>query len=431
MISSSLSRIMITNCSTTIRSKSNTQTRNLISSCRAAATSSTSTTSNSVRTFTSNVTTASTTIPIISNTIKTQNDKANSCIFSSSSLPSSLPSSLSLSNNLHRRTVTTLSLNSKKRRGKKITMATAYDYPSAMHVHRANIDVILVGDSCAMVELGYETTQPMTMEHMLHHCQAVKRGVNADNTNNNQPLLVGDMVFGTYEFADLDIALQNSYRMVKEGGMDAVKLEGGSKHRAKTIQHIVDGGVAVMGHIGLTPQAISVIGGFRAQGRTASRAREMIDEALRLQDAGAFAIVLECVPSNVAAAVTETLEIPTIGIGAGNGTSGQVLVYHDMLGMMSHPHHEAFMPKFCKQYAQVGHSITKGLEEFKKEVEDGTFPGTEYSPYVMNDEEKTLFDDLLQKDATERKNKHEQLSKKLKQADEYEQLSLYGKKSDS
>ncbi len=326
-------------------------------------------------------------------------------------------------------TVTTLSLASKKRKGKKITMATAYDYPSAIHVNRANIDMILVGDSCAMVELGYNTTQPMTMEHMIHHCQAVTRGVNADNEtvgDGNKPLLVGDMVFGSYEYADLDIALKNSYRLVKEGGMDAVKLEGGSEHRAKTIRHIVDGGVAVMGHIGLTPQAISVIGGFRAQGRTASRARELVNEALRLQDAGAFAIVLECVPSNVAKAVTDTLEIPTIGIGAGAGTSGQVLVYHDMLGMMSHPHHQQFMPKFCKQYAKVGHAITKGLELFKQEVEDGTFPGEEYSPYKMNEVEEELFSNMLEEDVNERIIKREQTAKKLKESDEYEQLNLYG-----
>ena len=330
------------------------------------------------------------------------------------------------------RYVTTLSLTSKKRRGKKITMATAYDYPSAIHVHRSKIDIILVGDSCAMVELGYETTQPMTLDQMIHHCQAVKRGVDADGAGtNDKPLLVGDMVFGTYEYDNLDVALKNSYRMVKEGGMDAVKLEGGSEHRAKTIRHIVDGGIAVMGHVGLTPQAISVIGGFRAQGRTASRARQMIDEALRLQDAGAFAIVLECVPANVATAVTEALEIPTIGIGAGGGTSGQVLVYHDMLGMMSHPHHDEFMPKFCKRYAQVGHAITEGLEQFRKEVEDGTFPGEEYSPYKMNEVEAKLFDDLLAKDAEERRSKHEQTAEKLKQADEYEQLSLYGAKDKS
>eukprot|EP00553_Chaetoceros_curvisetus_P015402 CAMPEP_0204643746 /NCGR_PEP_ID=MMETSP0718-20130828/938_1 /ASSEMBLY_ACC=CAM_ASM_000674 /TAXON_ID=230516 /ORGANISM="Chaetoceros curvisetus" /LENGTH=411 /DNA_ID=CAMNT_0051665055 /DNA_START=88 /DNA_END=1323 /DNA_ORIENTATION=+ len=334
-----------------------------------------------------------------------------------------------------RRSVTTLSLASKKRRGKKITMVTAYDYPSAMHVQRANMDMILVGDSAAMVELGFDTTQPMTLEQMIHHCQAVHRGViasiNATKSKMEKPkvpLLVGDMPFGTYEYKDLDIALKNAYKMVKEGGMDAVKLEGGSKHRAKTIRHVVDGGVAVMGHIGLTPQAISVIGGFRAQGRTSKRARELVDEALRLQDAGAFALVLECVPSNVAKAVTDTLEIPTIGIGAGSGTSGQVLVYHDMLGMMSHPHHQEFMPKFCKSYANVGHAITEGLDAFKREVEDGTFPSEEYSPYVMNEEEEKAFDLLLEQDKAERDRKHHEAAKKLKQADEYEQLSLYGGK---
>jgi len=312
-------------------------------------------------------------------------------------------------------------------------MVTACDFPSAMHVRRANIDVILVGDSAAMVELGYDTTQPMTLDQMLHHCQAVHRGVIASMNRSNakkpkKPLLVGDMPFGTYEYNDLDIALKNSYRMVKEGGMDAVKMEGGSEHRAKTIKHVVDGGVAVMGHIGLTPQAISVIGGFRAQGRTATRAREMIDEALRLQDAGAFAVVLECVPANVAKAVTDNLEIPTIGIGAGNSTSGQVLVYHDMMGMMSHPHHEEFMPKFCKSYAQVGHAITEGLDAFKRDVDSGDFPSKEYSPYVMNDEEKEIFDKLLERDAVERVRKHKDAERKSKQADEYEQLSLYGGK---
>jgi 3-methyl-2-oxobutanoate hydroxymethyltransferase len=186
--------------------------------------------------------------------------------------------------------------------------------------------------------------------------------------------------------------------------------------------------VAVMGHIGLTPQAISVIGGFRAQGRTAARARDMVDQAQRLQDAGAFALVLECMPANVAKAVTETLEIPTIGIGAGNGTSGQVLVYHDMLGMMSHPHHEEFMPKFCKSYAQVGHAITKGLDDFKKEVEAGSFPSDEYSPYIMNDQERILFENMLERDAAERTRKKHEAERKLKQADEYEQLSLYGGK---
>ena len=181
-----------------------------------------------------------------------------------------------------------------------------------------------------------------------------------------------------------------------------------------------------MGHIGLTPQAISVIGGFRAQGRTAHRARLLLDEALRLQDAGAFSVVLECVPANVATAITETLEIPTIGIGAGGGTSGQVLVFHDMLGMMSHPHHAQFVPKFCKRYAQIGHTIQKGLEDFKSDVESGEFPGEEYSPYKMSEEEKGIFDQLLDFDAEEREQKHEEAAKKLTEADEYEQLQLYG-----
>lgn len=316
--------------------------------------------------------------------------------------------------------VTVLSLLHKKRKGKKITMVTAYDYPSALHVDRAGIDVLLVGDSCAMVELGFETTQPMTLDQMVHHCQAVKRGAP------NRPLLVGDMPLGTYEYDDLDVALKNAYRLVKDGGMDAVKMEGGSIARANTARKVVEGGVAVMGHVGLTPQAISVIGGFRAQGRTAARARELLDEALRLQDAGVFCIVLECVPSNVAEAITDTLEVPTIGIGAGGGTSGQVLVYHDMLGMLSHPHHEQFMPKFCKRYADVGHAITRGLEEYKRDVESGTFPSDEYAPYVMTEKEENLFGNLLAKDATERQQKHNEAAEKIQQKDEYEQLSLYG-----
>lgn len=153
--------------------------------------------------------------------------------------------------------------------------------------------------------------------------------------------------------------------------------------------------VAVLGHVGLTPQAINVLGGFRAQGRTAVRARSLLDEALRLQDAGAFAVVLECMPSNVAEAITRELEIPTIGIGAGGGTSGQVLVFHDLLGMSSHPHHEEFVPKFCKKYASVGIHINDGLAQFKREVEDGSFPGREYSPYAMTEVEETNFNTLM------------------------------------
>lgn len=323
--------------------------------------------------------------------------------------------------------VSALSLTSKRRHGKKISMVTAYDYPSAVHVARAGMDILLVGDSVAMVELGYENTQPITLRDMLHHCATVKRGVTAVASQVAQvPLLVGDMPFGTYEYQDTDVALRNAYAFVKEAGMDAVKLEGGSKARAQTAQRIVEGGVAVMGHVGLTPQAISVLGGFRAQGRTAVRARQLVDEALRLQDAGVFAVVLECVPSNVARSITDTLEIPTIGIGAGPHTSGQVLVYHDMLGMTSHPHHDQFVPKFCKKYAQVGHMIQEGLLEFKADVENGTFPSDAFSPYVMTDAEHIQFDDLLAKDAAERRHQLNEADQKYVDTDEYEKLHLYG-----
>jgi len=302
-------------------------------------------------------------------------------------------------------------------------MVTAYDFPSAAHVARAGIDMILVGDSVAMVELGHETTQNVSIDSMIHHCQSVKRGIELAGSGS---MLVGDMPFGTYEYDNTDIALENAYRFVKEAGCDAVKLEGGSIHRATTAKKIVDGGVAVMGHVGLTPQAISVIGGFRAQGRTAVRARQLLDDALRLQDAGCFSVVLECVPDNVAAAITKTLEIPTIGIGAGGGTSGQVLVFHDMLGMLSHPHHQEFVPKFCKKYAQVGHAIQEGLSQFKEEVETGLFPGEEYAPYVMADGEREKFHELLDRDAEERQLKHDAVATKLCEGDEWEALKLYG-----
>jgi 3-methyl-2-oxobutanoate hydroxymethyltransferase len=210
-----------------------------------------------------------------------------------------------------------------------------------------------------------------------------------------------------------------------------LRVKGGSEARATTVRKIVNGGVAVMGHIGLTPQAISVIGGFRAQGRTAVRARALVDEALRLQDAGSFAIVLECMPANVAAAVTDALEIPTIGIGAGGHTSGQVLVFHDALGMTSHPHHEQFVPKFCKQYAQIGHAIQEGLQQYKEDVKSGAFPAESFSPYVMKDDEKKLFDELLAKDALERRRKHDEAAERYVQQDEYEKLHLYGSKPES
>jgi len=317
-----------------------------------------------------------------------------------------------------RRKMSAMEVISKRRRGERITMVTAYDYPSALHCDLAGIDIVLVGDSCGMVELGYENTQPVTTEELLHHSKAVVRGA-------KHPLIVGDMPFGSYEISP-EQAQATAYRFVKEAGVDCVKMEGG-RVRAETVRKVVDGGVAVMGHIGLTPQHISVLGGFRAQGRTARKARELLDDALALEEAGCFAIVIECVPPQVGKAVTEALEIPTIGIGAGPGTTGQVLVYHDMLGMTAHPHYKAFTPKFCKAFADLGRPIREGLERFKQEVEEGAFPSLEaHSPYKMSQKEEALFNEMLLVDEEERRLQHDDKAKKLKETDEYDVLNLYG-----
>ncbi|TYZ69439.1 hypothetical protein PybrP1_012648 [[Pythium] brassicae (nom. inval.)] len=289
---------------------------------------------------------------------------------------------------LERRKVTTLDIGILKRKNKPITMVTAYDYPSAVHVDLAGFDMLLVGDSLGMVELGMDTTIPVTLEEIIHHTKAARRGA-------SRPLIVADMPFGTCE-GDPYEALKNAQRMLKEGGADCVKIEGG-RGRTKTIRTIVEGGIAVMGHVGLLPQHISVLGGFRAQGRTAAQAEEIIKDALAVQEAGAFAVVLECVPSPVAKQVTELLEIPTIGIGAGPETSGQVLVYHDLLGMLQHPHHAQFVPKFCKRYADVGERIRIGLEEYREDVENRRFPNEDYAPYKMSKEESEKLAELVEK----------------------------------
>eukprot|EP00735_Rhodelphis_limneticus_P004261 TRINITY_DN15831_c0_g1::TRINITY_DN15831_c0_g1_i1::g.22468::m.22468 TRINITY_DN15831_c0_g1::TRINITY_DN15831_c0_g1_i1::g.22468 ORF type:complete len:374 (+),score=88.91,sp/O82357/PANB1_ARATH/58.05/3e-116,Pantoate_transf/PF02548.10/3e-102,PEP_mutase/PF13714.1/0.00039,PEP_mutase/PF13714.1/1.5e+03 TRINITY_DN15831_c0_g1_i1:116-1237(+) len=270
--------------------------------------------------------------------------------------------------------VTTTDLKAFKDAKRKFTMVTAYDYPSAVHADLAGIDVILVGDSVAMVELGMDNTLGVDMNDMIHHAKAVSRGA-------RRPLLVGDMPFGSYE-CTIPEAVKNAHRFLKEAEMDCVKMEGGAD-RADILAGIVRGGVAAMGHIGLTPQAISVMGGFKVQGRSAKAAQKVVHDALRLQDAGAFALVLECVPPVVADAITKMLEIPTIGIGAGPYTNGQVLVYHDMLGMLQHPHHAKVVPKFMKAYAHVGVVIQKALEQYRDEVQNGVFPGAQYSPYRM------------------------------------------------
>jgi 3-methyl-2-oxobutanoate hydroxymethyltransferase len=267
-----------------------------------------------------------------------------------------------------------------------ITMVTAYDFPSAVHVDVADIDVLLVGDSVGMVEMGYDTTIPVTLDQMIHHCKAVSLGC-------HRPLLIGDLPFGTYE-VDAKEAFRSAARILKEGGMDAVKMEGGAA-RVESIRSCVTGGIATMGHIGLTPQSFSALGGFRYQGRTADEAIRVTRDALAVQEAGAFALVIECVPPSVALEITKRLEIPTIGIGSGPHTDGQVLVYHDLLGMMQHPWHAQHALKFCKMYASVGSIINKALAEYREEVKSKTFPGTQYSPYTIPKEEEEKFMNVL------------------------------------
>lgn len=272
--------------------------------------------------------------------------------------------------------VTILDLQTKYREGQPITMMTAYDYPSARLADQAGLDIILVGDSLGMVVLGYETTVPVTVEEMLHHCRAVARGA-------RRAFLVGDMPLGSYEASDAD-AVRNAVRFLKEGHMDAVKLEGG-REMASRVAAIVRAGIPVMGHIGLTPQSVSALGGFRVQGRTAAQARKLLDDALALQEAGCFSIVLEAIPDRVAREITRALDIPTIGIGAGPHTSGQVLVFHDVVGLF-----ERFVPKFCKQYARVGEVIRQALEAYREDVVQRRFPAPEHT-YTIPDEEFEAF----------------------------------------
>ncbi|EOX95858.1 hypothetical protein QUC31_005251 [Theobroma cacao] len=285
--------------------------------------------------------------------------------------------------------VTLNQLKQKYRKGEPITVVTAYDYPSAVHLDTAGIDICLVGDSASMVVHGHDTTLPISLDEMLVHCRAVARGA-------KRPLLVGDLPFGTYE-TNTSQAVDTAVRVLKEGGMDAIKLEGGSPSRITAAKAIVEAGIAVIGHVGLTPQAISVLGGFRPQGKNVSSAVKVVETAMALQEAGCFSVVLECVPAPVAAAATSALQIPTIGIGAGPFCSGQVLVYHDLLGMLQHPHHAKVTPKFCKQYARVGDVINKALLEYKEEVTNGSFPSPSHSPYKMNADDVNGFFKELEK----------------------------------
>lgn len=263
------------------------------------------------------------------------------------------------------RKITVFDLQSKKEKQKPITMLTAYDYSSAMLVDEAKIDVILVGDSLAMVVLGLESTVPVTMDEMLHHCRAVTRGA-------KRALLVGDMPFMSYQ-ANVVEAVRNAGRFLKEAGMECVKLEGGREISA-TVKAIVEAGIPVMGHIGLTPQSVSKLGGYRVQGKTAIDAKRLLDDAIFLEKAGCFSLVLEAVPAPIAKIISQKLHIPTIGIGAGPGCDGQVLVYHDLIGMF-----DRFKPKFVRQYANVRKDILEAILTFAKDVDEGHFPAAEHT----------------------------------------------------
>ncbi len=268
-----------------------------------------------------------------------------------------------------------------KRRGEKIVMVTAYDAPGARFAEDAGIDILLVGDTAAMVVLGHEsTTVPVTVEEMLFLTRTVARAA-------QRPLIVGDMPFGSYQVSD-EGAVRNAIRFVKEGGADVVKLEGAGTSLSRA-RAIVQAGIPVMGHIGLTPQSATMLGGFKTQGRTAESALRLVEEALELEQVGCFSIVLEAVPSAVAARTTELLEIPTFGIGAGAGCDGQVLVYHDLLGLT-----EGHLPRFVKRYANLSAEIKGALTDYAEEVRSGAFPDEEHS-YSMAEEELAEFESAL------------------------------------
>ena len=268
----------------------------------------------------------------------------------------------------------------KKEQGERLTMLTAYDYPSALLVDRAGIDIILVGDSLVMVVLGMESTVSITMEEMLHHCRAVARG-------SERALLVGDMPFMSYQ-TSVEQALHNAGRFLKEGKMDAVKLEGGEA-MANTVRALTDVGIPVQGHIGLTPQTATNLGGYKVQGRSAEAAFQLVRDALALEAAGCFSIVLEAVPAPVSEIVSQRLAIPTIGIGAGGGCDGQVLVYHDLLGLF-----DRFTPRFVRRYAELSEIISAALETYRGDVLGASFPSEEHAYSMSSDAYEALLQRL-------------------------------------
>lgn len=277
---------------------------------------------------------------------------------------------------MSRKKVTILDIQKRKQTNVPITMITAYDFTAATLVDQADIDIILVGDSLGMVMLGYSGTTQVTMAEMLHHCKAVARGATG-------AFLVGDMPFLSYQ-ADVAEAVRNAGRFLKEAAMDCVKVEGG-REITDTVRAIVRAGIPVMGHIGLTPQTVSQLGGYRIQGKTAVAAQSLLEDALALQEAGCFAIVLEAIPAPVATHISQQLTVPTLGIGAGAGCDGQVLVFHDMLGL-----YDRLQPRFVKQYGAIGEAIVTAVQTYSAEVRSRTFPAEEHT-YPMNEAEEAAF----------------------------------------
>jgi 3-methyl-2-oxobutanoate hydroxymethyltransferase len=259
-------------------------------------------------------------------------------------------------------------------------MLTAYDYPTALAMDKAGVDSILVGDSLGMVVLGYENTLPVTMEEMLHHCRAVSRGAKT-------ALLIGDMPFMSYQVS-VEEATRNAGRFLQQGGMDAVKLEGG-RERADAIRSITGAGIPVMGHLGLTPQSVNQLGGFRAQGKTALAAKRLLEDALILEEAGCFSVVLESVPERLADLISKKISIPTIGIGAGAGCDGQVLVTHDLLGLF-----DRFTPKFVKKYANFHNEMQKAFADYIEDVETKRFPAPEHTVEMKDEEWELLLKEI-------------------------------------
>jgi len=271
-------------------------------------------------------------------------------------------------------------LRAMKQRGDRISMITAYDAPAALLADEAGVELVLVGDSAAMVMLGHESTVPVTLDEMIFLTRAVTRTA-------RRPLVIGDLPFGSYEISD-EQAVGSAIRMLKEGGADCVKLEGAGRMVSRA-RAIAESNIGIMGHIGLTPQSATKLGGFRAQGRTADAAIALYDAALALEDAGCFAIVLEAVPAPVSAGITAALEIPTIGIGAGAGCDGQVLVWHDLLGMYTGP-----APRFVKRYAALADEMGEALAAYIADVRSGAFPEEQHA-YSIPDDELALFEAAL------------------------------------